>query len=92
MEETYSGAFKSTRIELTYPGAVKSTRIGLLHSIMRYTYPDTFKSTGYKTVGIDRPIPALFFKFFLYILKSAGIGPKIRRYMSSKLLVRTILT
>ena len=70
MEETYPGAFKSTRIELTYPNAVKSIGIVLLHSIMRHTYPGTFKSIGYKTVGIDKPIPALFFKiFFLYIKK-----------------------
>ena len=70
MEETYPGAFKSTRIELTYPNAVKNTGIGLLHSIMRHTYPGTFKSTGYKTVGIDKPIPTLFFfNFFLYIKK-----------------------
>ena len=92
MEETYPGAFKSTRIELTYPKAVKSTGIGLLHSIMRHTYPGTFKSTGYKTVGIDKPIPALFFLIFFYILKSAGIGLKIRRYTSSKLLVRIVPT
>ena len=58
--KTYTSAFKNAGIGIAYASVFKSTSIGCIHIFVNTLYSI---GGGYKTVGIDRPILALFYYY-----------------------------